>query len=374
MNHRRLLSILFALVLLGLASSAYGGAARGSRPDAGKWTYSPALLWEVRAPGGDTLRVPAEVRIASDGGVVFRDFGRDISYILDEDGRLVTAFARGGEERGEVPRYLNCFTSDGEIAIASPSGLHFYSNNGKFLRSYPNDAFARFPLAFVGPDRFLCAPGELTADESGRAEILEVDLSEGEEHVFASIDAAGAPQASGGPSLLISGLTPTVELARDARTGTIYFGRNDLYQIHAVDSKGREVTSFGLDTKRIAIDEAGKRAHFEGVDIPEEALAQIIDGLPSELTCFRRLQVIGDLLFATATGTIGRAPHEVTQDIFTLNGDYLYRGRISLPGRATISGSEDNLILGDGFFVAVLAYPDGSRSIARYEVRMPPAR
>lgn len=79
-------------------------------------------------------------------------------------------------------------------------------------------------------------------------------------------------------------------------------------------------------------------------------------------------------MYVTDTGTIDRAPREVRHDIFTLKGDCVYWGRITLPGPATISGSEDNLVLGDGFFVVVLAYPGGSKSVARYEVRMPPAR
>ena len=54
-------------------------------------------------------------------------------------------------------------------------------------------------------------------------------------------------------------------------------------------------------------------------------------------------------------------------------GEYLFRGRIAVPSPAHINGSEDNLVLGDGFCVAVLAHPDGSKSVAGFEVEMPPA-
>jgi hypothetical protein len=188
--------------------------------------------------------------------------------------------------------------------------------------------------------------------------------------VFASVTCEGAP-ASGGPPILIRGLTPAIELARDPRTGTVHFGRNDRYTIHAVNAAGEDLKSFGLEKERIAIDDAGKKAHFAGRPIPEERLADLVESLPSELTHFRRLQVIDDLLYVTATTTIDRAPRGVSHDIFTLEGKYLYRGLIEVPGSASISGSEDNLVLGDGYFVAVLSYPGGAKSVACYEVKMP---
>ena len=373
MNRWTLASMLLLLASVSLPVGADGDTANGRGPAAGEWTYSPKLLWEVKAPGGDTLQIPAEVRITGDGRVVFRDFGRNVSYILDKRGRLITTFALAGDEPGEVSRYLNCFTSEGEIAIASPSALHVFTNEGEFLRSRANNVFERFPLAFVGPDRFLCAPGQLSSDAESRAEIYEVDLSTGEGRLFAAINPGGEPpQAAGGPALLIRGLTPTMELGRDARAGRVYFGRSDVYNIHVVTAGGEAVRSIKMQRDRIAIDEAGKRAHFAGMSIPEERLAPLVKSLPSELTHFRRLQVIGDLLYVTATGTIDRAPREVVHDIFTLEGDYLYRGRITVPGPANIAGSEDNLVLCDGFFVVVLAYPDGGRGVACYAVKMPP--
>jgi hypothetical protein len=215
--------ILAALLLAGPARATE--VRNADRPLIGAWDFAPRLLWSVDQVEGQPFQRPGELRVLPDGASVFRDFGPQVSHIFTPDGRHVCAFAPRGDQPGQVPHYLSCFVFGSEVAIGAPSDLHFFSPEGRFLESVPNNLFARFPVAVLGARVALFAPGDLRALPGGIARIVRVDLSTGKESLFDELKIAGSGGGgAGGPALVIHGLTPTIEAAYDRSTDRVYYG------------------------------------------------------------------------------------------------------------------------------------------------------
>ena len=125
------------------------------QPQNGEWDFKSEKIWEVEGVGDETFVMPAELRLTDNNMLVFRDFQKGKSYIFNSDGEYINSFANDGDKKGEVSRYLNCFTAQDGIVIGSPDKLHFFSEKGEFLNSYENNLFECFPLHFVNNKEFI---------------------------------------------------------------------------------------------------------------------------------------------------------------------------------------------------------------------------
>jgi len=171
--------------------------------------------------------------------------------------------------------------------------------------------------------------------------------------------------------MTLRGVTPVIEMAIDHERERVYYGRSDRYIIHVVDLAGDEKLVFGIERERGRLTLEAKQAHFENTRIPPEQVQAVVESLPTELTCFRRIQVVGDLVLVTATTGISRRPTEVLIDIFSLAGEYLYRASLEFAGSESIFGNPDNLIVhGESFYVS-LEDAGGQKSVARYRIQLP---
>jgi hypothetical protein len=330
---------------------------------------NPRKLWEIRRAGDSALGKPAEPRVAADGTLYVRDFEYNVSHIFSASGEFLGSFARQGDERGEIPRYLNCFLVDGMVVIGTPTALHFFTRAGEFIRSAPNDLFRRFPLVFLNEHEFLCAPGALTGQPGEVAHISKVDLRTGAVEMFDELPLPGDPPTSaGGPSVVVIGLTPMIEMAYDATTQRLYYGRSDDYTIHVSDLTGRRVSTFGLDRPRGSVSIEEKREHLALLDLPEEHLAPIIASLPDKLTYYHQIRTHDGLIYVFAATGISRQAKTQKIDIFSANGDYLYRSQISIDDGRHICGSADNVIMQGESLYVILEDDDGRRSIVKYQL------
>jgi len=341
-------------------------------PRFGQWDFAPQRIWKVTEVQGQPFEIPAELRVANDGTLFLRDFPRDLSYIFTSDGSFVRAVAPSGDQPGELNRYLNCFPGVEQMAIAAMDALHFFNLQGDFLEAAPNNIFARFPGVFLTDREFLSSPGPLTAGPSGSMEITRVDLDAGQSEVFATVSTQGAPEPrADGMMLNIRGLTPAIEMACDHDRERVYFGRNDRYAIRVADLNGKLKMVFGIERELERVTPEAKRAHFEDMNLPPEQLQELVASFPDDLTFFRRIQVVGDLILVTTTTGISRQPTGVQIDIFSLAGEYLYRAPIQFDDSEHIFGGADNLVVhGNSFFVS-LEDSAGDKSVARYRIKLP---
>ena len=366
------LGLLASVLVLGVlaATTHTQSGSRPDRPARGNWDFNPKKVWEISRVGDQPLAAPAELRVSPGGGVYFHDFERHLSYACDTHGRLVRAFAGQGQRPGEVSRYMNCLAGDERVVILSPESLHFYTGAGEYIRSVPNDLFQRFPFLYLGGETFLFGPGALTQVPGTEARIDRTDVGKGESAEFARVSVSDQDR-QGPPGAIVLGLTPQLVVARDPTDGTLYYGKNSEYRIHAVDAEGRALATFGLARARAMVTEADKRAHFAGRGIPADRVEKMVATLPDQAVHYHRIEVHRSLVYVYAAAAFGGSLTRQPIDVFSRSGEYLYQGIIAIEEGRHVYGSPDNLrVQGDQLYV-ILEDGAGRRTIAKYGIQLP---
>jgi hypothetical protein len=327
-------SIVKKMELLALATIVIfimcGGCTRQSRiSSAREWVFETEKIWEIEQIGEDKLLRPGEPRIADNGILYCHDFERHLSYIIDGDGKLVSTFAAMGDEEGEVPFYINCFPAGDYVVIGAPDKLHFFNQQGQFVKAVPNNLFVRFPLAFKNENKFWVAPGALGDSPEGLAKMTHVNLGSGEEttvHEFALSDEEKKP--TGGA--VVVGLTPQLKMGFDRQSDRVYFGKNSDTVIYRSVGSGGKVESFSFTGVRRPVSEMDMRNHFAKFNVPEERVAMMIDVLPGQMTYYNRIQVVDGLVYLFSAENIGHAQSGQIINVFSPDGRHLYYGRIQV--------------------------------------------
>jgi hypothetical protein len=326
-------------------------------------------VWEIQQIGEDELLRPAEPRIADDGTLYFRDFDRNLSYIIDGNGKLVGTFAPQGGDEGKVSFYFNCFPAGDQVVICAPDKLHFFTRQGQFVKAIPNNPFVRFPLAFKNENEFWVAPGALGDAPEGKAVVTHVNLASGKEtivHEFALSAEEKKPSGGG----VVVGLTPQMKMGFDRQSDRIYFGKNSDTVICRLAGHGGKVESFLFTGVRQAVSETDKRNHFAKFDIPEERMAPMIAALPDRMAYYNRIQVVDGLVYLFSAESLGHTQTGQVVNIYSPDGRHLYYGRIQVEEGWHIS-NPDNLQLAHGIVCAVQENDAGDKKIVKYRIALP---
>lgn len=360
---------LFALLTIIMAIT-YSGCGQKSEISAPRqWTFQMEKVWEIQKIGEDRLLRPAEPRIADDGTLYFHDFERHLSYIINRDGNLVGTFAGRGSNKGEVQFYINCFPAGDYIAVCTPDKIHFFNEQGEFIKAVKNNVFVRFPLAFKNRNEFWAAPGALGDAPGDSAVVTYVNLAIGEEktvYKFARSDLERRP--TGGA--LVLGLTPQIKMGYDPKSDEIYYGKNSDTIICRMSSDGGKVDSFAFTATKYPVSETDKKNQFAKADIPEDVVASLVDALPDQMCYYNRIQIINGLIYLISAKSISDTQTGQDVDIYSPDGRHLYYGRIQVEEGWHII-SPDNLQLGRGIVYAVQENDSGDRKIVKYRIALP---
>jgi len=365
MKREKLFTIAVTVIVMMCGGCFCGTDTRSAQ----KWTFEMEKVWEIQRIGEDELLRPAEPRIADDGTLYFHDFERHVSYIIDGEGQLVSTFAPRGSEVGEVPMYVNCFPAGDYVVICAMDKLHFFTNQGQFVKAVPNNPFVHFPLAFKNDNEFWVAPGALGDAPESLAVVTYINLASGEEttvHEFARSDVEKKP--SGGA--VVVGLTPQIRMDFDRQSDRIYFGKNSDTVIYCYAGGGGEGESFSFTGVRHPVSEQDKRNHFAKFDIPEEYLISIIEALPDQMAYYNRIQVVDGLVYLLSVNGIDHAQTGQDVNVYSPDGRHLYYGRIQVEDGWHISGP-DNLQMAQGIMYAVQENDAGDKRIVKYSIALP---
>jgi hypothetical protein len=342
------------------------------KPLKGEWNFRPQKVWEIDGVDDAPFERPSELRASQDEMLYFHDFGRGLSYVFDKDGKFIRSFAKQGTGPGEVSRYLNCFLAGDKVVIGSPDKLHFFSGEGSFLKSIPNNLFERFPLIFVNENAFLFTPQKMGQPQGEKVKIVSLDLRSNQEEIFDEFSVSlGGKASPGGLPVVVLGLTPQVKIGFDAAAKRLYYGRSDDYTIHVSDSQGKKLFSFGLDRERKKVTDDEKRKHFEKSAIPKERVDAIIPALPDALTQFMRIQITEGQIFVYATESLERQQDKIAVDIFSPEGKYLYRSHLKFSDKIPLYTHVEKVIIRGNHCYTLLEDGSGKSIFAKYQISLP---
>ena len=351
---------------------AFADVKNEDKPLQGEWDFRLQKVWEVDNVNGVSLVRPSELRASQDEMLYFHDFDQGMSFIFDRDGKFINSFAKQGPGPGEVSRYLNCFLAGKKVVVGSPDKLHFFSEEGSFLKSIPNNLFEHFPLIFVSENEFLYNSRVVGNSKDIKDRIVRTNLETGEETVFDEFSmTSGDKQAQGGMSLVILGLTPQIKIGYDQDSQKFYYGRSDDYTIHVSEATGKKLFSFRLDRERKRVTDEDKRGHFEKSPIPKDRIEKIIPTLPDALTHFMRIQVGEGLIFVYSTESLERQQDNIAMDIFSPDGKYLYRSNLQFGDKEPLYTHVEKVIIRGDYCYALLEDESGKNIFAKYKIILP---
>jgi hypothetical protein len=339
------------------------------QPARGDWRFNPERIWEVDKAGDEGFGRIGELLVSKDGHVCFRDFGRNVSYLFDGNGRFIRSFAPQGAQAGQLPRYLNRFQAADKIVLAAPDKLHYFSRDGVFERAVENDLFARFPLCYINEHEFVYAPN-LPRSPVHEKRLVLSDLASGTESTLVDFSETKTEEggATEGPMLMIPSLTPQVRV--DCDRGRMAFGRTDHYRIFVADWDGKVLSSFSLERKGMTATLEDKRLLLADVKLPEDRKAQIVARLPDRMTYFSHLDLAEGFIYVFAITGPGPKANSQQIDVFSEQGEYLYRGRLEFGGTVRFNGASNLVFRGRDAYV-ILEDAQGRQTLAKYRVNLP---
>lgn len=351
---------------------AFADVKNEDKPLKGEWDFHLQKVWEIDDVNGVSFARPSELRASQDEMLYFHDFEQSVSFVFDRDGKFINSFAKQGTGPGEVSRYLNCFLAGDKVVVGSPDKLHFFSQEGSFLKSIPNNLFERFPLFFVNEDEFLYSSRIVSDSTEIKDRIICTNLKTGKESIFDELAMTpGEKQAQGSMSLIVLGLTPQIKIGYDTDSQKLYYGRSDDFTIHVSDTKGKKLSSFRLDRKRKRVTDEDKRKHFEKSPIPKDRIEMIIPTLPDVLTHFMRIQVVEGLIFVYSTESLDRQQDKIALDIFSPEGKYLYRSHLQFLDKMPLYTHVEKVIIMGNHCYALLEDGSGKSFFVKYKISLP---
>jgi len=373
MRRRTLLSAgILCLLFLPLL---YAEVKNRDRPAKGEWDLNPEKVWQVDRAGDDVFGLPFTLRSRKEGSLFIYDLKNDVNYIFDAEGTFIRKFAPGGQGPGEIGGQGRTFLVDDKVIISGANAFHYFTREGDYLRTARLEG-ANLPAhLFLNEDELIAAPLTGFHTPDGRGKILLRNLRLGSETVLAEFSSFEGGVGRSGEQvfdMIVVGLSPLLTIGQDR--DRICWGLSDAYLIHVTDLEGKPINAFSVNRKPTKISDRVKRGYFKNPNLPADVLGQIVDSFPDALTFFHRIEWHNGLIYVFVPELdleVGR-PCIRQIDIFSPEGEYLYRAKIELEkGLRPVFSPLDNLIISGNFLYAACEKEDDTVVIVKYHIDLP---
>jgi len=384
MKSKRLFCLIAAMILLAFLSEncrsagdasetaiASAGIVNPDQPQRGEWDLAAKKVWEISNFKGNPLAAPM-ITVSDDEIVYVFDQKQSSNVALDRDGEIIAMFGPRGQGPGEITNEVFFFPVDDKLVIFGyPNRLHFFQKNGEFIRT-ENIDYQDMPYAFLNENEYVSAPPPGIGDSKIKYINLKTDVKK----VLAEITYK-APVIRGERDVIVvmPGLTGLMKLGLDQKSQRIYYGINDEYRIDMIDFQGNASGSFSVQRKKRIISRETKTemVRMRQGGMPAEVINESIKQLPSEITCFHKIQ-IEDGLICVFQDNAGANWDDQQIDLFSLDGKYLYRS-VFRPGEGkTIYNSSnyaDIMFIKKGCLYLSLEDKKGEISVAKFAISLP---
>ena len=365
----RRLVVLFILFILVMVLSA--DVNNIDKPEKGEHIFKIKKLWQVENAGDEPFGRVARIRVSDKGTIYCYDDKNLTYYIFNKQGKLIGAFGKRGEGPGEIKRIEQApfFLSGDKIAVQDTDRLHYFSWDGKFIKSVINSR-ARRPIFFLNEDEFITAPRNILNIPEGKAEVKQINLKTGEEKVITefSIFKGGTIQNQNiQAAMVVSTLTPLLVIGK--HDNRLYFGMSDKYKIHISNMQGKAIGVFNLKREKISLTEEEKLEPIiertKGM-APPELIKALAKKPPNEETYFNSIQSHGGLIYVFKSYHNRKNIQQI--DIFSPVGKYLYRGLIKISADFRITSGP---VIENNYLYIALEDEEGEITLNKYEVILP---
>jgi len=366
--------VLGFLICLCLGLTSFAEVINKDQPIRGRYVLPVKNAWRIAAADGEPFGMIRQIRVSEDGEVIVHDIQAKRFHLFAPDRKFIHSFGKKGAGPGEIKmmEMAGLFALPGKWVVADIDQLHFFSLRGDFIYSTPNHLLRRRPVYFLDESHFLSAPLFRSSPARGDSAIRLINLKNHQTRqlaAFTPLERPGAGQPGSGRRMAMAfrGVTPMMVVGCDGRR--LYYGMNHQYRIHVMDLSGNHIQTFGIRRDKQGIStEAKKQLISRGgaVRIPAAMQERILQRMPDEATYFDAIDIHQNLVWVwnSDPGMKNRA----RVDIFSPQGQYLYRGLIQVEKEYTILPLP---IIRKANLYLILLDGKGDYMVAKYAVKSP---
>jgi hypothetical protein len=261
-------TVLLTTLLCFLSTSALCGDVKNpDKPLKGRWDFKLKKVWETDRAGDAVFARLASLLVSDHGFIYLRDSQTNKTHIFNTGGKYIKSFASRGEGPGEIRHHMRAYLFGDTFIIADFDRLHFFKENGGFIKSATNLFFQRRPAFFINENEFIAAPVNVFMQSIKKGAVKRVNLKTGEDKVISEFQLFGAGDVRHESStrrpakmVVVTGLSPIMTMGRGS--GKFYHGISSIYKINAADMEGKPLFSFSVDRKRQKISREHKKQIF----------------------------------------------------------------------------------------------------------------
>ncbi|MGE5342490.1 MAG: 6-bladed beta-propeller [Candidatus Omnitrophota bacterium] len=363
----------YSVILLLMMSFMVHGAQikNNAKPLKGSWDFKPKKLWMLDNPGTDVFGAVESIDISDDGTVYVADSKNYKVFVISGDGKYLSSIGNRGSGPGEFSVLRHLAFQDNRLIVVDDINIHYFSKDGKHLKSVINQYLNLTPVDFVNPEKFISVT-LFTGSYSEKGQVLIVDIPTKTRNLiteFPKFKPGAIPIKSGKDttttySFSVSSLTPRMILGY--RNNRLYFGMNDRYTIRITDLNGKAISQFSVDRKREKVTDKFKEELILALMPPTQIRKEVYKRLPNYLNYFNGIYVNENGYIYVFLPSCDKNNIQ-NFDIFSGNGTYLYSAQMKVePGygikKISISGA---------YMYLILENEEGDIFLAKYAVVNP---
>jgi hypothetical protein len=332
------------LVLLILSKLVYPVVENKDKPLRGEWDFKLNKIWEKKGAGEDLFIRISQLKTDANGYLYVCDTKLFKIFIFDTKGKFITSFGKSGEGPGELKRITRFYLNKEHLFFYQlrPKKFDIFKKDGIYVDSIPTPWIPRgtyIILSFLSPDKFLGVVTKKQDKETDKEQFTIFNLKTKEQIVIKEefVPITGEGRAAGmNFNFKPEGLG--ISLISYFKKDRIYYGVNNEYTIKVVDLKGTLFQDIVLKRDKTKISDKEKEKMLPGAwkkGFPPEMYKALLKTLPNSLTFFNRIWV-------NDSGYIYVFPYNknknksIILDIFSPQGQYIYRSKIFLKNGETI--------------------------------------
>ncbi len=368
--------VIVFMFLFSIYGNLFGFEVKNSNtPSKGTWDFKMQYVWSVSEAGENLFSIIDDFKCADNGTLYVMDRKLFTIYCFDQEGKFLTSFGKRGIGPGEFSTLRSLYLLKDVLIIVDDLNIHYYSLNGKYIKSFPNQHINLSPVSFINPDKFISVTTFAGADNSsdmGSVAINDIknkkkidlfQFPKWKQGVITVQKIEGNMTSTTNYSYSASLLTPGMILF--SQKGKLYFGMNNEYLIKVMDLNGKEIFHFSLDREKIKASSALKDKIANGFNLPDDIKKQIRKKLPDELNFFDEIYVDEKgFIYICANGSGEDNIKNI--DIFSNTGKYIYKSNVFVDKKYSIK----NLYFKGNVMYANLLL-DGDELIGKYKIQLP---
>jgi D-alanyl-D-alanine carboxypeptidase len=351
-------------------------------PAYGEWDFAPREEWSLNELAHHPLRRGSVVHVDADGSLYLLDRVSARVAVLGSDGQLLRSF--GGH--GDGPRFaypLDLFLTSRYIHVLdmarSGDKIKTYDKSGNHVATFDVEKEAS-PRLFVDDDTYVAVrsgPDVLNRPPHERLEIVSRSGAAGavlgkfpaEDKLIMEVFVP-----MGRYILLENDINIFPRLIVHFDGAMLYLGRSDAYTIKRVDLNGGEDLAFSIAgrvrellPRDYAVNLAGRKKVAGTKEMTGETKEQFVERFPERQVFYTKIATDEQgLVYVFGPDVTDFGTQEI--DIFSPEGEYLYRAALELPGgRERISPLE---LDGEQVY-ALVRDEEGAAHLVKYEIDRP---